>query len=341
MAGLLRHCMMTTVKAILAVKDGFERACLPRVNPPPPQSGITRSALLERFPRLLEPPGSGVECSEGWFPIVWDLCAAIEALEQLGMPRGTTCRAEGKLGGLFLRLNTSSHIVKELAREAERQAARTCEICGAPGLLRIGPGFAKTLCDADAKIRRVARSDAHVCAGGRPEVIFMDTEFTDLDYPQLISIGLVSEKGERFYVELSNGWSRESCSDFVREQVLPQLVGGDFFQERYYAGRRLTAWLAGHAVPVRVVTDAPRYDWPLMKDLMGGVLPANLVPEPLNFYAEGFPELAPKLLESRKQALRRSTPHHALRDAEALREAWEVMLENVHPAVLEQYLRQF
>ena len=169
--------------------------------------------------------------------------------------------------------------------------------------------------------------------------MFIDAEFTDFDYPQLISIGLVAESGETFYAELDNGWSPESCSPFVRQEVLPQLTGGDFFQERSYAARRLADWLLEFGGPVRVVSDAPGYDWVLMMELLGDAAPENLLPAPLPLYSDSFPELVPPLKESRAGAFSVSLPHHALNDAEALREAWEVMKLNIHPAILEQYLR--
>ena len=172
-----------------------------------------------------------------------------------------------------------------------------------------------------------------------PKLLFLDTEFTDFDYPQLISIALVAESGESFYAELANGWSQEGCSTFVWKQVLPQLTGGDFLQERSYARRRLADWLYGFGVPLRVVSDAPGYDWTLMMDLLENAAPANLFPQPLHFYSESFPALMPLLQQARAAAFKNLAPHHALNDAEVLREAWEVMRQHLHPSILDQYLR--
>jgi len=339
----LRRLALTGVDLIVSFKRATEKLLLPawRVKP---AGSIAGDALLERFPRYLGAPGGGVACGEGWFPIVWDLCTAIEALEHLGMPRVAGLHAEERLGGLFLRAASTSYIVRELAHEAEFRAAATCEQCGGAGSLQVGHGFAKTLCREHAKARtrpKKPRSDRPAGSDLTPELIFMDTEFTDFDYPQLISIGLVSESGERFYAEMSNGWSREGCSPFVAQTILPQLTAGDFLQERCYAGRRLADWLAERARPVRVVTDAPGYDWVLMLDLLAGMLPENLYREPVTFFSENFPELVPLLQEARQKAFADLPAHHALNDAEALREAWEVMTLNLHPAILDQYLRHF
>lgn len=33
-------------------------------------------------------------------------------------------------------------------------------------------------------------------------MIFLDTEFTDLNFPELLSLGMVTEDGSEFYAEL-------------------------------------------------------------------------------------------------------------------------------------------
>ncbi|MEZ4600753.1 MAG: hypothetical protein R2940_13270 [Syntrophotaleaceae bacterium] len=57
--------------------------------------------------------------------------------------------------------------------------------------------------------------------------VFLDTEFTHLDAPKLISIGLVSICGREFYAELTDGWGLQDCSLFVLGQVLPLLDNED------------------------------------------------------------------------------------------------------------------
>ncbi len=56
--------------------------------------------------------------------------------------------------------------------------------------------------------------------------IFLDTEFTCLVTPQLISIGMVSEEGQEFYRELKDTWTLAGCSLFVLGWVLPWLSEG-------------------------------------------------------------------------------------------------------------------
>ena len=52
--------------------------------------------------------------------------------------------------------------------------------------------------------------------------VFIDTEFTNLQDRELISLALVAENGAEFYGE-SSDFDRSRCSEFVRETVLPQL----------------------------------------------------------------------------------------------------------------------
>ena len=52
-------------------------------------------------------------------------------------------------------------------------------------------------------------------------LLFLDTEFTDLDVGELLSIGLVSEDGKYSFYAERNDYSRYACSAFVIKYVLP------------------------------------------------------------------------------------------------------------------------
>ncbi|MFM0059672.1 3'-5' exoribonuclease [Paraburkholderia phytofirmans] len=104
--------------------------------------------------------------------------------------------------------------------------------------------------------------------------IFLDTEFTNLQDRELVSLGLVAENGSEFYGE-STDFDLSRCSEFVRETVLPQL-GSPAGRAMPVDQLRLavTDWL--QSVPVR---DHPIlcYDYDgdreLLERLMGGQLP--------------------------------------------------------------------
>ncbi|MCB6182647.1 hypothetical protein LIN78_03655 [Leeia sp. TBRC 13508] len=98
--------------------------------------------------------------------------------------------------------------------------------------------------------------------------IFLDTEFTNFSDPRLISIGLVSEKGDECYLELSEGWSVGQCSAFVREKVLPQLNLPEHRLSIRTARERLRSWLRQFGEAVVVVFDAEE-DRYLVEGLLG------------------------------------------------------------------------
>lgn len=100
--------------------------------------------------------------------------------------------------------------------------------------------------------------------------LFLDTEFTDFTNPELISIGIVDERGREFYAE-RNDFPREMCSDFVRETVLPLLgqYPAGLVVNKYQIVHALLQWLedyrdSGATICVDYITD-----WELFIDLMG------------------------------------------------------------------------
>ena len=147
--------------------------------------------------------------------------------------------------------------------------------------------------------------------------VFIDSEFTSLAEPRLISLGAVATDGANFYCELSD-WPRASCSQFVRESVLP-LLDGDTIPHPV-AAESFSRWLGERSehAPVTLISDSGFDRWALA-DLLGREdLPAGCewlrVPihyEQMDATVEGL-------------GLRR---HHALDDARALR---HTILEEQH-----------
>lgn len=138
---------------------------------------------------------------------------------------------------------------------------------------------------------------------------YLDTEFTDLNpYTyKLISLALVVPGGPEFYVELTDHWVEEECSDFVREIVLPQLDPAACGRTTAQARIELLAFLE-RIGPVEIVSDAPLWDWPLLVWLAG---------------PEGLPDgvTAGRIgedIEYEFDDLGYEPPHHALEDARLL-----------------------
>jgi diamine N-acetyltransferase len=141
--------------------------------------------------------------------------------------------------------------------------------------------------------------------------VFVDSEFTSLAEPRLISIGAAATDDATFYSELS-GWRTEHCSDFVRASVLPQLEGGAV--PHPVAADAFTRWVAerAEAAPVTIVSDSGFDRWALA-DLLGREdLPAGAEWRQVPLDVERLDASA------RALGLRR---HHALDDARALRHA--------------------
>lgn len=134
--------------------------------------------------------------------------------------------------------------------------------------------------------------------------LYLDTEFTSLSVDRdLISLALVSADGAEFYVELLDGWSEDTCSDFTQEKVLPQLDLERYGVSRKEASSRLQAFLLQQGL-VEIVGDALNWDWPLLLELLGPTgLPENVV---------GCREVDPV---AHVGDVDLEPPHHALLDA--------------------------
>ena len=105
-------------------------------------------------------------------------------------------------------------------------------------------------------------------------LIFLDTEFTDFNDPDLISIGLVDETGREFYAERTD-YCEEMCSDFVVKVVKPLLKQHPKRVEgtRFKIARELNEWLQHYGDTMITVCFDYSTDWHLFNDLL------SLLPE--------------------------------------------------------------
>lgn len=119
--------------------------------------------------------------------------------------------------------------------------------------------------------------------------IFVDFEMTGLtmkDKP--ISIGIVAENGNSFYAEF-NDYDVDSCSDWVRENVIENLkyndnetMFGHIDDNIYmkgstdYIADHLQLWLEENCeLPVEFIGDCCHYDFCHFLELFGGALGEN------------------------------------------------------------------
>lgn len=139
--------------------------------------------------------------------------------------------------------------------------------------------------------------------------VFIDSEFTSLTAPELISFGAVATDATAFYAEIE-GWVPAHASSFVNEQVLP-LLDGDAVPAEVGA-QALGEWLAERArrSPVTVISDSGFDRWAMAALFGGEQLPPNVRWQRVPVAYEALDEAAQQL------KLRR---HHALDDARALR----------------------
>lgn len=167
-------------------------------------------------------------------------------------------------------------------------------------------------------------------------LVYLDTEFTDLLYPELLSVGLVTHDAAEHYVELdmssANGVAlQHKASTMVVENVLSQwgrVSGASCTREEM--GKRTAAWLLSQSVrlgkPLRIAFDYPT-DYELLVDLLGDsgqwaavrhvVAPYNV--KSLTGWCDA--NRAADETWDRLRKLRGLRRHHALADAHALRGA--------------------
>jgi hypothetical protein len=167
--------------------------------------------------------------------------------------------------------------------------------------------------------------------------IFIDTEFTNLTRPELLSLGMVTSDGHEHYVELDLDDPASApilgrASDFVRHGgVLEQWgrVAGSA-ADHAEMGRRTAEWMLIQVgrlgQPIRVAFDYDP-DFELLRRLLQGggqwgVVVGNLL-RPFNVNETTSCFDAALGADAAYQQLKRRglEPHHALADAHALRAA--------------------
>ncbi len=127
------------------------------------------SELEKKHPKMF-PNGLGyIGTGPGWWPVVAELCSAIEShtkwtndrRQQLlennpydvaipdEVPQVVVDQIKEKFGGLRFYYHGGDNYIRGLVSMAESWASKTCEQCGAPGVIRRG-GWIRTLCNVHA-----------------------------------------------------------------------------------------------------------------------------------------------------------------------------------------------
>ena len=92
-----------------------------------------------------------MDCGEGWRPIIVQLDRDIAAIES-DYEVHQIKEKFGELRFYYAGGTGNDARIDELIAQAERPAAQTCELCGAPGRAR-ATGWIRTVCDEHAEGR--------------------------------------------------------------------------------------------------------------------------------------------------------------------------------------------
>ena len=154
------------------------------------------------------------------------------------------------------------------------------------------------------------------------QLIFLDTEFTSFDSPQLISIGMAASTGEDFYAEVP--FATTSVSPFVRDVVIP-LLNND--PGVYCPAEDLHVWVRNWLTVITtgveiVLCFDSQYDEQLFKRIFDGYPPAFV-------RFQNVDNSISELLRHEFHSKNRLPEHHALHDAQALRYAFRRSLRKL------------
>ena len=159
--------------------------------------------------------------------------------------------------------------------------------------------------------------------------IYFDTEFTGLQQDtDLISIGLIDEKGREFYAELTD-YRKELIDDWLQENVIKNLLGGI----EYQSNKELLKYQIYNFLEpydkVEMWSDCLAYDWVLFNDIFGSAfnIPANVYYIPFDictlFKIKGInPDISREEFSGISQK-----KHNALCDARIIKVCYEKLMK--------------
>lgn len=185
------------------------------------------------------------------------------------------------------------------------------------------------------------------------QLVFIDTEFTCLSDPRLLSFGAITEDGQHeLYFELDDVDVNKYAHPFTKANVIPLMDNATFGDSRYNSSKKLRKWLETLGGSVAICPDYIA-DWELMSDLLQNRIPMNVETAPAMYHkhlistinsllnARGVPlEHYPFALSQAKHYLKSKqselfegsefTAHHALHDAKVNRLAYLHTIKQMH-----------
>lgn len=185
-------------------------------------------------------------------------------------------------------------------------------------------------------------------------LLFFDAEFTGLRKDTtLISLGIVSDNGKKFYAEFTD-YDESQCDEWIKNNVVKNLcLGGmgdgvaDLDEEpsgimvrgdKKYIGKELKKWLSQFD-SIQFVSDVCHYDFVLLIDLLTGSKTALDLPDNISAVCHDInSDIARHYGISDKESFDKSREeivselcvheiagrkHNSLYDAEVIKEIWE------------------
>jgi hypothetical protein len=166
--------------------------------------------------------------------------------------------------------------------------------------------------------------------------LYIDTEFTSLEHPEGLSIGIVADDGREFYCEVDlrtrlGGKLLKRCGSFVVDEVVSQFgQRPQSIAEPTAIGARLADWLIKLKVAELEVVYDYSADYELLERWLQSAAAAHkvpkLVPTHVGYQLDQADALAAQeaswSVSESADGLRR---HHALADARALRAAFRAV----------------
>ena len=105
--------------------------------------------LIQRYPKIFS-NNFWFECDDGWFEIINNLCCKIQAytddFDKIEQPVAE--QVKEKFGGLRFYISGGDEYIRKIISEAENEATKTCETCGAPGFRFVTRGWYRCRCKA-------------------------------------------------------------------------------------------------------------------------------------------------------------------------------------------------
>ncbi len=102
--------------------------------------------------------GRGFECHDGWFALINDLCARLQAMTDVdGAPQVVAAQVKEKFGELRFYVEYANDVQHALIDEAGVRSGAICEVCGEAGVMLVSGCCHMTRCAAHAPADAVTR----------------------------------------------------------------------------------------------------------------------------------------------------------------------------------------